>query len=62
MRHETKEIITVNSSTKQSLPIFEVVIESLDGKAQEEIELTGSKLSDFTTITRPDINKLKHEY
>ena len=62
VRHETKEIITVNSSTKQSIPIFEVVIETMDGKAQEEIELTGSKLSDFTTITRPDMNKLKHEY
>ena len=44
------------------MPIFEVVIESMDGKAQEEIELTGSKLSDFRTITRPDMNKLKHEY
>ena len=44
------------------MPIFEVTIESLDGKAQENIELTGSKLNDFTTIKRPDMNRLKREF
>ena len=61
-RHELKEIITVNSSTKQSMPIFEVAIESVDGKTQEDIELTGSNFHDFTTIRRPDMNQLKHEF
>jgi hypothetical protein len=28
----------------------------------EEIELMGSKLNDFTTVRRSDMNKLKHEY
>ena len=60
--HELKEIIRVNSSTKQSMPILEIMIESLDGKAQEDIELTGSKLNDFITIRRPDMNQLKHEF
>jgi hypothetical protein len=61
-RHETKEI-TVNNSTRQSMPIFEVMIESLDGNARvEEIELMGSKLNDFTTVRRSDMNKLKLEY
>lgn len=62
MGHETKETITVNNLTKQSMPIFEVMIESLYGNAWEGIELTGSKLNDFTTVMRPDMNKLKHEY
>ena len=57
-RHELKEIIRVNSSTN-SLGQFEIMIESLDGKAhQEDIELTESKLNDFTTIRRPDMNQL----
>jgi hypothetical protein len=51
VRHDTKEIITVNNSTKQSMPIFEVMIESLDGNAWEGIELTGSKLNDEQTKT-----------
>ena len=40
------------------MPIFEIMIESLDGKAQEDIELTGSKLNDFTSIRRSDMNQL----
>ena len=62
VRHERKEIVTVNSSTEQSMPVFEVTIESLDGKTQEDIELSGSKLNDFTTIRRPDMNQLKHQF
>ena len=37
-------------------------IESLDGNAREEIELTGYKLNDFTTVRRPDMKKLKYKY
>lgn len=44
------------------MPIFEVMIESLDGNARKEIELTGSKLNDFTTVRQPDTNKLRHEF
>ena len=44
------------------MPIFQATIESMDGKAQEEIELAGSRMPDFTTVTRPDMNKLKLAY
>ena len=35
---------------KQPLPVFRIAIDSLDGKTREKIEVTGSKMSDFTTI------------
>ena len=44
------------------MPIFNLSIESLDGKTSEEIEVTGTKLRDFTTMRRPDISKLKEQY
>ena len=44
------------------MPIFTLSIESLDGNTSEEIEVTGTKLCDFTTIRRPDISKLKDKY
>ena len=61
-RHVSREILTVNGSKVQSMPIFDTSIVSLDGKACEEIELTGSRLADFTTVRRPDMNQLKHKY
>ena len=61
-RHESREILTVNGSKVQSMPIFDTSIASLDGKACEEIELTGSRLADFTTVKRPDMNQLKLKY
>ena len=44
------------------MPIFNLVIESLDGKASEKIQLTGTKLRDVTTVRRPDINQLKEQW
>ena len=41
-------IMTVNGTKKHSMPIFQVTIESMDGKAHEEIELTGLKLAKKT--------------
>ena len=63
-RHEVKrhEIVTLNGVTKQSMPIYEIEINALDGKARERIEVTGSKLSDFTTVNRPVISELKEKY
>ena len=52
----------MNGSKVQSMPIFDTSIASLDGKACEEIELTGSRLADFTTVRRPDMNQLKLKY
>lgn len=39
-RHKTREILTVNGTKVQSMPIFDTRIESLDGKSCEEIEYT----------------------
>ena len=61
-RHESREILTVNGSKVQSMPIFDTSIVSLDGKACEELELTGSRLADFTTVKRPGMNQLKLKY
>ena len=48
--------------TKQSLPIYEIEINALDGKARERIEVRGSKLPDFTTVNRPAIPQLREKY
>ena len=61
-RHESREILTVNGTEVQCMPIFNTIIISLDGKAHEEIEFTGSKLADFTNVRRPDMNTLKLKY
>ena len=60
-RRKVREILTVNGSKRKSMPIFNLVIESLDGKASEKIQLTGTKLRDLTTVRRPDINQLKEQ-
>ena len=54
-----REILTVNGTKRQSMPIFNLLIESLGGKESEKIQVTGTKLRDFTTVRRPDISKLK---
>ena len=43
------------------MPIFNVEMASLDGTAKERIEITGTKMPNFTTIKRPDMNELKRE-
>ena len=54
--------MTVNGTKKQALPIYKVVVKSVNNKASEEIEVTGANLRDFTTITRPDLKELKTMY
>ena len=44
------------------MPIFDTHIKSLNGESCEEVEFTGSKLVDFTTVRRPDINQRKLKY
>ena len=61
-RHESKETITINGTKRQSMPIYNATIESLDGSTKEDIELAGSTMKDFTTVKRPDRNKLKWNY
>ena len=43
-RHEVQEILTVKGSKRQSMPIFNLSIKSLGGKASEKIQVTGTKL------------------
>ena len=62
MKHVVTQIVTLSGTTKQSLPIFEVTMTLLDSKASEKIELTGSKLSDFTTVHHPKLRDLKSKY
>ena len=40
-RHESRHIVTVNGVKKQSLPLFDVTLNSLDGQAKEKVEITG---------------------
>ena len=58
-RFEIREVTTVNGTRRKSMPIFNVTIESLNDKAKEDIEVTGLKMKDLTTIKRPDLRKLK---
>ena len=60
--YEEREIVTVNGVKRQTMPVFNLTIESFDGSAQENIEVTGTRLSDFTTVRRPDIRELKKLY
>jgi len=61
IRHETRYIVTVNGTKKQSMPIYDVTINSVDNKTNEKIEITGSKLADFTTIKRTTLTELKEK-
>ena len=60
--YEERQIVTVNGVKRQTMPVFNLTIESFDGSAQENIEVTGTRLSDFTTVRRPDIRELKKLY
>ena len=42
--------------------MIDVTINSIDSKASEKIEITGSKLADFTTIKRPTLTELKEKF
>ena len=50
--HETPHIVTVSGSKKQSMPVFQVEIGSLDGVTKEQIEVTGTKMPNFTIVPR----------
>lgn len=44
------------------MPIFEVTLDSLDNRTSETIEITGSKMEDFTTVRGPTVRELKSKY
>ncbi|XP_028390705.1 uncharacterized protein LOC114515614 [Dendronephthya gigantea] len=61
-RHERRNILTVNGSKTTSMPVFEVTINAVDGRASETIEITGTEMPDFTTVKRPTFIELKEKY
>lgn len=62
IRLETRQIVTLSGTQRQSMPIYELNIDSPEGKARERIQVTGTKMPDFTTIRRPDLTTLKQRY
>ena len=61
VRQEARQIVTINGSKEQSLPIYDPEIKSVDGKQVEIVEVTGSKMENLTTIKRPNIGVLKEK-
>jgi len=57
-----RRLITVNGTKRQSLPIYQITINSLDGISSEKVEVTGIDLPDFTTVERLRIKELKVRY
>ena len=43
------------------MPVFEVTINSVDGRPSENIEITGTEMPDFTTVKRPTFIELKEK-
>ena len=62
IRNETRNIMTVKGTRKQSLPVYKVNLSSVNNKEFEEIEVTGANLKDFTTITRPNLKELQTRF
>ena len=44
------------------MPIYNLYIDSIDGQTREQIEVSGSKMRDFTVIKRPNVSELKLKY
>ena len=61
-RHESRNILIVNGSKRASMPVFKVMIKLVDGKASENIEITGTEMPDFTTVKRPTFIELQEKY
>ena len=40
IRHETRQIVTLTGTQRQSVPIYDLNIDSLDGNARERIQVT----------------------
>ena len=62
--YETHQLITVNGGKKQSMPIYNLYIDSIDGQTRKQIRVSRLKMGDFTVIKRPDLSelKLKHDH
>ena len=54
VHYESPQIVTVNGTKKQSLPVFSKTIDSVDDKVSEKIQIT--------IIKTPTLIKLKEKY
>lgn len=57
-RHETCQMVTLNGTKRQSMPVLSITMVSLDGRTREKIEVTGSKMPEFATVKRPNTSEL----
>ena len=55
-------MVTLTGTKRQSMHVFRIAMDSLDGKTIERIEVSGSKMPEFATIRRPNMNDLKYKY
>ena len=62
IHHESRQIVTVNGVKKQSLPLQEVTLNSLESQAREKVEIIRTKMPDFTVVKRPTVKELKEKY
>ena len=60
--YETRQVVTVNGTKEESMPIFNLNLDSVDAKTRENMEVAGTRMSSFTTVTRPNVKLLKSKY
>ena len=48
--HESRQFVNINAVQKQSVSIFEVRLKPLNNRTSEQVEITESKMEDFTTV------------
>ena len=46
-RHESRQFVTINGVQKESMPIFEVRLDSLNNRTSEQVEITETKMEDY---------------
>lgn len=61
-RRETRQMVTLNGTKRQSMSVFRIALDSLDGKTRERILITESKLPESAIVRRPNMNELKSKY
>lgn len=58
-RYESRQFVTINGVQKESMPIFEARLNSLNNRTSDQVEITESKMEHFATVRRPTMRELK---
>ena len=58
-RYESRQFVTINGVQKESMPIFEARLNSLNNRTSDQVEITESKIEHFATVRRPTMRELK---